>query len=220
MVRFDIVAMRRSGQHPIIRWISGHFATTTFHNDVGEEGCDIRRELNDSFGIAGIYTLKGYGEKDCEIFNYEDQLVDCIEPSLIILRDPANCFASRLKAGFDLKDRLNLDLWKNHATAILSGSRHILFDWWFMSKSYREKISEELGVPHVDAFITELSPFGLWSSFDGRKYAGRADQMGVMKRWKQCCDDEEYVAFLRKMMGDKELVEMAREIFGNVFSRI
>ena len=85
MDHFDIIAMRRSGHHPIIRWISGHFATTTFHNDYGEKGCHIRRSLDAaSFGIAGIYTLEGYGEKDCEIFNHEDCLRSYIYNPILV----------------------------------------------------------------------------------------------------------------------------------------
>jgi len=184
----------------------GSFATTAFHNDSGK----IHRDPKN--GVPGIYTFEGFGDGECEIINYEDSLaeIDVVDP-IIILRDPFNCFASRLMSRFGLENKLNINLWKNHAYAVLDKHKHILYNEWFVSKIYREGISSDLGMPHIDAFLDELSTFGFGSSFDIHKFTDSATKMDVLKRWKNCLDNESYL----KLIEDKELIELSSAIFGN-----
>jgi len=224
---FDVIAMRRSGHHPIIRWIAGHFQSTTFNNDFGEEGHDEYRELGvGDFGIAGIYKYEDEGTGECVITNYEDHFVDdalkiAKNKVVLIIRDPFNCFASRLRACFNFQgchkhaDAANnraVELWLDHAHSINRPNIYpILYNSWFIDEEYRRKISLELCErPYSTKHLETVSPFGRWSSFDGASFEGKASKMDVFNRWRNYADNEEF----RRALSHPEVMKQAKEIFG------
>lgn len=224
---FDVIAMRRSGHHPIIRWIAGHFQRTTFNNDFGEEGSNQHREIKTGeFGLPGIYEYKDDGTGECDITNYEDFFVeDALKVAksgrvILIIRDPFNCFASRLKACFNFRHEKHInaandraiDLWLDHARSINRPKIYpILYNNWFVDEEYRRKISVELcGRPYSTRHLDTVSPFGRWSSFDGASYEGKASQMDVFNRWRNYTDNEEF----RRALSHPEIITKAQEIFG------
>jgi|TARA_B100001971_G_scaffold207462_1_gene227667 hypothetical protein len=218
---FGVIAMRRSGHHPIIRWIAGHYQDTTFVNDFGEEGCGTPRELKDGeFGVPGTYHFADEGTGDCHITNYEDFLVEeglraATGKIVLVVRDPYNCFASRLNASFNITNAANdraIELWLNHSSFISDPRVYpILYNRWFIDEKYRKKISQELcGKPYPARHLDRVSPFGMWSSFDGNCFDGQASKMEVLTRWRSCLSDQDF----RRILSHPEIIRLARDIFG------
>ncbi|MEP7247703.1 MAG: hypothetical protein ABI885_29010 [Gammaproteobacteria bacterium] len=185
-----------------------------------------------------------FGRKELLIYNHEDQALSSIctntfeenhdrwlGPSrqrfdILIMRDPFNLFASRMKAGFlpgflpRIKDFDRLtELWKEHATEYLSLSNLlpapkvcINFNEWFTSTSYRAELARTLGLQFSDTSVNAVPEFGGGSSFDGLAFQGRAQQMQITERWKEFKDDARY----RTILADVEMLELSARIFGNV----
>ena len=213
---FNVVAMRRSGHHAIIRWMAGHFNKTIFHNDYGQDGSSQPRSNDDH--IAGIYTFHDEGTGDCRIVNFEDFSVsEAPRPTVLVLRDPYNCFASRLKARFELEhalDEVSVTLWLEHAKSFHSnGVYPISYNRWFIDEEYRARISQELlHRPYSSKHLDRVSQFGLYSSFDGPEYEGRATDMKVLSRWRECVDDPRFAMILK----DNEIRQLTLELFGEL----
>ena len=93
--------------------------------------------------------------------------------------------------------------------AVYNGWLIINFNNWFVSKEYRKKISETLGVPFTDKGLEFIPEDGKGSSFDKRQYNGIAQQMKVLERYKVFMHDELYL----EAMEDEELQALALELF-------
>ena len=141
--------------------------------------------------------------------------------NLILLRSPhnnlASLFASRLRGRIDKINDFQY-LWKQYADEVLSITNYlgdskivILFDEWFQSENYRKYLSSLLGVEYTDRTDVGINRvIRLGSSFDGKKYQGKAQQMKVLDRWKKYKDNSEYREIL---LGDEDIVERTKEIF-------
>ena len=186
--------------------------------------------------VAGSFSAK-----QLLIYNYEDQPLtricsDYCEQNhdkwlgishtrfdVLIVRDPFNLLASRLRMGSALSgikdyDRVKV-LWKEYAREYLSmtrvlGGRPILvnFNEWFLSRTYRCELARTLNLVFSDAGVDHVAGFGGGSSFDGFAFQGRAREMRILERWKAFADDDDYKALL----GDGEMLDMSRAIFGHV----
>jgi hypothetical protein len=155
----------------------------------------------------------------------------------IVLRDPYNLFASRLRilrersrnANFNnllLRDKetgeINLPhLWKEHAKEFLGITRelqgkplHINYNQWLVDFRYREEISNSLGLPLTDDCKGQVPGYGFGSSFDNRRFDGSANEMKLMDRWKSMQQDPVF----RSLVMDEELRALAHEIYGEVVS--
>jgi hypothetical protein len=147
---------------------------------------------------------------------------------VLILRDPFNCFASRLihpwKQGLPHTDaergyHIAKRLWKNYAREFTNRTnliRHnkltISFNRWFVDPQYRADLARRLGVKFTDEGTRVVTPYGGGSSFDGVRYDGRAEQMSVLERWKVVQNDPRF----RMAFQDEELLELSQEIFGHI----
>jgi len=60
----------------------------------------------------------------------------------------------------------------------------VLFDKWFTDKDYRDSIAAECDLENNDIGINKVSWNGGGSTFDQRKYDGKAQEMLVLDRWK------------------------------------
>lgn len=141
--------------------------------------------------------------------------------NMLVLRDPFNCLASELTAytmwSIPVEDVVQnfAKLWKSHAreflgqTNLLSNLITVNFNKWHLDSKYRIKLMEKIGV-QLDRSPYEYIPdFGNGSSFTGFRKQGRASKLKILDRWRNCKDLAEF----RMLKYDKELVDLAEEIF-------
>lgn len=256
-----IFAMRRSGHHAIVNWICHHLSGKYFFlNDCKlgfspfESAVWPSSVVKGFFGKhhlfrpgierQGMFTYKG-----TLIFNYEEadlskvpELMDIaqekvwIGPSrlrrdILILRDPFNLLASKLKWAYGVVDRpskptledvrLARDLWKIYAREFLDKTRHlrnricISYNQWFADKKYRDQLAASLGFENRDLGVKEVAKWGptlSQDSFDGLKFEGRAQEMRVLERWKVFEKDP----FFLDLISDGELQKLSYKIFGEI----
>jgi hypothetical protein len=143
--------------------------------------------------------------------------------NILILRDPFNWMASRLKIGFrDVKGptrRTLTDLWLEYAREFLGETKHVPqpavfvnYNRWFSEKEYRRELADELGVPFLDEGLGQVATQAGGSSFDGTAFEGRAQDMKVLERWRSFADDEEF----RQLIGHAEVFDCSDRLFGPI----
>jgi len=187
--------------------------------------------------------------KDCLIYSYEDQELERITHAsfekkhdfylgrseerydLILIRDPFNLFASRLKRREIVQtiekkfDPLKVysrqytlpELWVCYAkeclgeTNFLKNNKIVVnYNQWFTDVTYRQQLAERLKVTFSDAGFGDVRVAGGGSSFDGTKFSGEANKMDVLNRWKVYMDDPLY----RQLFENEELLAYSTKIFG------
>lgn len=140
---------------------------------------------------------------------------------VLILRDPYNLFASRLRNPTGLvPPRSAMRIWKQHARQFAERPRQlrhnpvlIVYNRWFSDREYRRHIAEQLGLPFTDAGRLEVPACNGGSSFDGMAYRHRADRMNVLRRWQHYVDVPAYTELF-----DASVMHLARRIFGGQVS--
>jgi hypothetical protein len=138
---------------------------------------------------------------------------------LLILRDPFNLFASRRRAfGEAGTDHVSVRIWKQHARQFLGRPRNlrhqpllVRYNDWIGEEAYRREIVETLGLEFHDEGRDRVAACAGGSSFDGRAYCGRPEDMDLLDRWKHYADDPSFRALF-----DEQLVAFSDEIFGVV----
>jgi hypothetical protein len=180
---------------------------------------------------AAAQAMAFPASRDCYLFNVEDLdnrdvarvpfesaargTSEAIQ-SIIVLRDPFNWIASRMRSSFAVSPPI-LQAWKSQVTDALGSTRHlpsiactINYNRWLVDTSYRRDISLRLELEPSDRGLRDVGSFGEGSSFDGRSYDGRADDMNVMNRWHHYRDDASFRAIFA---ADPELRQMSEEFF-------
>jgi len=190
----------------------------------------LHEEIQESFPVID-YLLFSYEDKYfAEIVNgnFENSHDGWLGKSkrrlnLLIIRDPFNFFASRLKKWKTLtgiKDREELvEIWKIYAKEFLGITNYlgnnkitISFNDWFASMDYRMLLAKQLGIEFTDRGIKQILSVGPGSSFDEFTYHGQADKMHVLDRWQNFAED----SFFRGFFKDHELLELSCRIFGEI----
>lgn len=134
---------------------------------------------------------------------------------LLVLRDPYNLFASRMKMGAALSPHVSRKMWKQHAREALDDTRKVkskivvLYNRWATDRTYRRRIAGELGLTFTDAGANHVPQTMGGSSFDGTSFDGRAAEMATEDRWKAYANDPNYLAIF-----DEEMVSLATRLFG------
>lgn len=255
---FRIIGLSRSGNHAVINWIIRQLEGSYCFLNCAEPKFNpflTARPLNGD-GLVYKTNITGFDlqeeqlgqfrKKDYLLYNHEDCFLGPFQKpehqtqhqkwvgrsgqqrDILILRDPFNLFASRIKAGF-LKEyptynnekRVSLAIlkriYKQHAREFL-GTKNFLknkvlvnFNSWSTDPSYREKLAAELGIPYSESAHHEVPEVAGGSSFDGIKFSGAAHKMKLDHRWEHFASDEKYRA-----MFDPELIELTRKIFGEI----
>lgn len=141
--------------------------------------------------------------------------------TVLVLRDAFNTFASVRHGKRRMRRRLRRfysSQWKAYAREFLgetsylpAGTVKISFNSWFRDPAYRADIAETLGLDHSDHGIDEISSDGGGSSFTGKDFDNRAQDMKVLERWRHFADDPGYIAAF-----DAETIELSNRIFGDV----
>jgi len=150
--------------------------------------------------------------------------------NVLILRDPFNLFASRLKKEesfsvnrYSLKNpeerKIVIGMWKSYAREILGITNIIkenkvliVYDKWFADASYRAEIAGKLELEFNDSGFNEVIAIGGGSSFDRTNLNNSATEMKVLERWKFYENSKEFAELFK----DDELIEMSEKIFGKI----
>jgi hypothetical protein len=256
-----VFALRRSGHHAILNWIRYQLPYRHWLlNDcrLGENPFQgaalwdsaiqgrwhehrvfhLRRELDGRHAFKGalIYNFEESDLRDVPHLMPIESERAWLGPSrrrmdVVILRDPFNLLASKLKWAYGDIDRpskpslteveVARDLWKVHAREFLGETTHlsdvvtISYNAWFLDKAYRDRRASELGFENRDVGLTSVARWGpsmSQDSFDGLRFDGRAQEMKVLERWKRFEND----AFYRDLMSDLEVHELSERIFGRL----
>ncbi|MGP1383520.1 MAG: hypothetical protein ACTS2F_08155 [Thainema sp.] len=192
-----------------------------------------------------------FSPKDCLIYSYEDQEISRVShPSfeykhdlylgkskvrfdVIIIRDPFNLIASRIKGNIVRENARNFDLlkvysktinlpemWLAYAKECLGETNYlnnhkviIRYNSWFSDESYRQSIAEQMGLDFSDAGFDEVvRAGGIGSSFDGTDFSGKASEMEVLTRWKHLVDN----SLFREMISTPGLIDYSEKLFGYI----
>lgn len=243
-----LVGLSRSGNHAIINWLLAHMeGRTCFLNCVQpqENPFATVRALGSGPGVACNYRpfdLAGerrgvFSQKDWLLYSYEDCFITmvcsrCFErrhdeflgrsqarTDIVILRDPFNLFASRLRSAYRGVTPLTaVRIWKQHARQVLGRQQlftqphlSILYNRWVSDTDYRRQLAEKLDLRFSDAKFQRVASTAGGSSFDGLQFDGAAHRMSVLDRWQHYIDEP---AFLN--LFDEELLELSAAIFGEL----
>ncbi|MFQ3217906.1 MAG: hypothetical protein ACI8R9_000669 [Paraglaciecola sp.] len=253
---FLIHGLKRTGNHALVSWIRLHTKFAFFNNVIPmyyilkkeiefPEVIDFkdwlrprlytqRRKLLQKFHFVQFLNESPLCLKSVMVSLEDHELtvrpftgVPCTFRNILILRDPYNIFASRIRKS--AKDHRNLvypsqnneymkrvtELWKAHAREFLGETDHlenrvvIYFNRWFSDLNYRKQISLDLGLDFTDAGFSMVSHKGGGSSFDGTSFNGDNSNMNVLDRRNNLSDKEQ--ALLDEVIDD-EIKELAQRI--------
>jgi hypothetical protein len=242
-IDLKVLGMRRSGNHAVLTWImraaEAGFpkAEHVFLNNCKpaeneyrlqsdyrrpvyseEEYRRIRVRRNRTYLPVGL-LMRSFEDYDRAAWREpEDQAFygRCrTQFRAIILRDPLNLFASRLKAGYiNSKSRLSLiDLYLDHV-ACLDGDDDafpIFYNRWLLSEEYRADLLDRLGLPAFDGHDSTAVSFGPGSSFQGRGAELRTEDL--LRRWTNFAQDQ---WFDREILKNDALMRITEKYFPEV----
>ena len=242
-----VIGMSRSGNHAIIQWIMAQAAGRVCFLNCTEGKSNpflTARPMDDErpyqTNIPGFdWAAEQRGEFSAKrhlIFSHEDNFLanacsaeferrhdEFVGPSgrrfdVLILRDPFNLFASRLRnMEGQVPLRAGVRIWKQHAREFLGEGRLratpvlINYNRWFLERDYRRSVAQQLGLNFTDAGRRDVANCNGGSSFDGKLYHGQAHRMNVLQRWRHFEDDERFRAIF-----DQQMIEMSERIFGPI----
>ena len=180
----------------------------------------LAKKHNVNYAHIAIVGFEDVDIRDCR--NYEIKNLDkCFNnfilcPTILIVRNFKNWLASIFKNSRSVeyltKQSIQWKIYANEAIdqQLVDNKYIILFDKWFKSKAYREKICFDLDLDFTDTAINSMLYHGWGSSFDGLKYDGNASQMKVLDRWKNFENDELFNNLLNKF---NDCIELSERIF-------
>jgi hypothetical protein len=143
---------------------------------------------------------------------------------LLILRDPANNFSSRLKrleklTGIKDTPRI-VAFWKELARAALAAEARndpntivVRYNSWFADKRYRQELSRRLGGRFSDASLRQVSEIGGGSSFDKTTMSADVTLADVFRKWRKLFQPATYTripSYVRRLRGAREMKVMER----------
>lgn len=245
-----IHGLKRSGYHAISNWICCQSPENKCYiNDVKlDRNPFLTRNAYSRIGDRKKEKKGKFLKKELLVYTYEDKDITLVYSdyflenrikfvgeseefyNILVLRDPFNHFASRLKArrkgckwAWREEDEhysaFYTDLWKKHAKEYLGYTSYlpnhkicINFLKWTHDKEYRKKIIEEIGLEFTDKGREDVVKAGGGSSFNGRKFDGKASKMDIDKRWSLFAKDSYYLSLF-----DNEILDLAEEIWEDDF---
>ena len=175
-------------------------------------------------------------DKKCFIHNYEDHQLNIVQRintqnygksdkvfNILILRDPYNLIASRIK--FMRTNRVvratksTVNMWKQYAkeylgeTNILGKNKIVVnYNKFVTDKDYQKEIIDKLGLNHDNLSLEHIMGFGKGSSFTQQKPV--TDKTEYHERWKQFVDDKLFIS----LTNDPELKRLSNKIFGSIMN--
>jgi len=235
---YQFYSLRRGGTYGIIFWVIKQFESKVwFVNNADPYSIQTpRAPINSRQYPKWInhYTNKTLpnvlrDNHDILMVNYEDCFLTVPINSalefkeikrILIIRDPFNLAASRMKLYLDNptshgRQRIfNHDFisnWIEFAKEYLDQTHHlqnrycINYNTWFTDESYRRCISNDLGNVWCDD-VDFVSRFGTGSSFSKRRLRGT--KLDVLNRWKMFITRDDYRSYFTD-----EVIDLAKQIF-------
>jgi hypothetical protein len=223
--QFHVYHLRRSGGHGVIDWLLKHQEGEKVHYNQAipvYPGC-----FEVPFGQ--IAKIGGDASKPLfELFSFEDQPLEFLaakvrppRKAVLMLRDPFNTFASRLRniqnhRTNDVLDiasvnRIRPALWKQYAREFLDPrylphAVRLNFNVWYASVNYRRYISEQLGWTFTDQGFGSTNG---WRFSRGSSFGERDPKnLDLFNRWQVYRDDAEFLSYC-----DDEIRQLSAEIF-------
>lgn len=252
-VEIRFVGLRRSGTHAVQNWLISLFdGPVCYLNDVTGKGNILPNQPCDDLPAVRVPGKAArLDEPKCLLlYAMEDRRLQFLRDfrfaypaeserpkrmiDVLLLRDPYNTIASRLKIGRDRPGNgffRNMfmrkpdgtaffpQLWKNYAREYLgefdclrNEKLCVNFNRWKAERAYRDEVCRRLGGGDRsnEAAAREVPGWGFGSSFDATKYHGKADEMDLDNRWRVFADDPEF----RELTDDAEMRELSERIFG------
>jgi hypothetical protein len=236
-----LIGLKRSGNHAVLNWIRGQEQDAYFLNNVGVSTSPFRHfHLHFPQKNFREEAWGKFKHKNCFLYSYEDHSIAKItEPKyekkhdlyvgksnyrydVLILRDPFNLMASRLKKGFlsvKTQGMSLVDMWIEYAkefigeTSYLNNKKVVVnYNQWFADISYRQKIAANLDLEFSDVGLNYVSSYGGGSSFEQQNLSGNAQEMDVTNRWKLFLDNNEFLTLIK----NDELLYYSEKIFGTL----
>ena len=255
-IRFT--GLSRSGNHAIIHWMIQQIkGSYTFLNCVEPKTNPYKtaRPLDDN-GTVFETNIKDFNlsleqqapftPKSFLLYSHEDIFLSPLNhkdfknnhdrwlgksrerKDVLILRDPFNLFASRMKSGLmrghythhgarPISTQTLIRIYKQHAREFLGIKNRlkdkvcINYNSWAATGQYRKSVATELDIPFSDRGFEKVTEVAGGSSFDGVAYSGQASTMKVNSRWKAFKSREDFWKLF-----DEELVELTEKIFGEI----
>lgn len=223
MITYMVFATKRSGHHAILNWFCQQSPESIIHfNDLNMEefkkghivGNGVARNFYNVYtnthcpGVNVMYNWEEAYLSEGKKLKYSKLCKGYVIP-VVIIRDFYNMIASSIANPGNLSLEKRKDIWKEHARAILDGHRHIKYDWWVRSESYRAGKADEFGINRGDKGIDYVPAYGGGSSFDKLNFQNRGSEMDVLNRWRQFEKDKRYLDLL-----DPEVDVLNEKIFG------
>lgn len=243
-LEIQVLGMSRSGNHAITDWIYAQAdkpklllncaegRTNPFHSCrplASGKGWRAEPEIDFAAARRGCHD-----DRRLLIHTYEDSWLDYVfseeleehgaawlggsrrKISMLVLRDPYNLFASRMRMGRNLPPHIARDLWKQHAREALGEPQQlagevlpVLYNQWQCDQEYRRSIADRLGLRFSDRGIDRVPDCAGGSSFDGTEFDGKATAMATDRRWSHFANNPGFRAFF-----DREMIELSEQLFG------
>lgn len=238
----SVFGLMRTGNHAICSWIAGHFSTgVSFITDVKRYSKFESYLINPQMMSNRIYKEKWVNNSHLTkapfIHDYQDYIPKKEEIEsyktegkkfcVVILRDPFNLYASRLKmaqAGYATWPDCGIDFiscWKNLAKFFFKKEEMIgdavlipiNYNQWFSSGNYRRDIEKKFGFEKSEAYLNSVAKTtDIGSSFDGNNFNGKAQEMPVLERWREFPNHPKFMSFLE----DEEMTLFIKKLFPEI----
>lgn len=201
----QIIGLQRSGNHAIINWLESLFSTSLHLNE------QPHAFFEEAESVASVRAA--LARTECVVVSFEDAVgvsklqgeafvanVRRLDPAdfpghachvLYILRDPYNCWASRVKAreGGKLSSSRRFEDFRRDWVDLARIAEHapesvLSYNAWNGSRAYREAVCARLGGTYAEHTLGEVRSEGGGSSFDGygrpswRAILGKLDYYG------------------------------------------
>lgn len=216
-----VFGIRRSGNHLISDWLIHQYADPRFQ--AMNVQLDFFYFLDDCKTKSRLYN--------CALFGIEEHPVNAVDiaysknaqtvKKVVILRDPYNLFASRIKH-YKLFEAPLFNgpfatyNWVDYAKYFLNPPESVVcisYNHFIADRNYREQITKKLGtdfnrendLKYMNIVDSSISG---GSSFDGIRYDGAGAQMRITRRWEYYKDNAPYQALFTD-----EIKELSKEIF-------
>lgn len=247
------IGLKRSGNHAVIDWLrcnaypwAEHVAFyNCVYSPLSAEPKNLSVEdvqLSGARRTAMILSYEDTGLHELATLPvYRDSnvlLPGARTRRVLLIRDPWNCFASRLRRiqGLDVAQtdppksiqrtpwETVINLWKQYAREFVGDTNDISgdvirvdYNRWAGSKWYRDalldrhfgvKVNHDIGIEHV-------SEKGGGSSFDRLTMDGRASRMQIFDRWRVYAEQSEYVQLF-----DNEVVDLSKKLYPRLTKKV
>jgi len=228
--------IRRSGNRVVAAWIANQYEPPV-HNPVNPSMDYLLKCHREGKPAEGHH--KWQETVTARVLPFEDHKIESVavvEPNrgfcraigesenthlAVILRDPYNLFATRVKhyellspTGKWIDTRMATRQWVKYARAFTGdaelpeGTLCVSYNKFLADLSYRKEISKRVGGTFDDSSLDIVDDNGGGSSFDGTEYNGSGREMPVMERWRIYADNKAF-----RSLFTKEIRELSKEIF-------